>query len=107
RRVPYPSRGGVTALRLAEVGAWRGGGVRIGALARMADVARPPLTREPYRVLAEALEAGASAQLRNMASMGGNLMQRTRCPYFRDVAFACNKREPASGCAAMRGTARW
>jgi xanthine dehydrogenase YagS FAD-binding subunit len=97
----------VNALPLAEVEALPGGGVRIGALARMADVARHPLIREPYRVLAEALEAGASAQLRNMASMGGNLMQRTRCPYFRDVAFACNKREPGSGCAAIGGANRW
>lgn len=97
----------VNALPLAEVERLPGGGVRIGALARMADVARHPLIREPYRVLAEALEAGASAQLRNMASMGGNLMQRTRCPYFRDVAFACNKREPGSGCAAIGGVNRW
>ena len=97
----------VNALPLAEVEPLPGGGVRIGALARMADVARHPLIREPYRVLAQALEAGASAQLRNMATMGGNLMQRTRCPYFRDVAFACNKREPGSGCAAIGGVNRW
>jgi xanthine dehydrogenase YagS FAD-binding subunit len=97
----------VNALPLAAVEALPGGGVRIGALARMADVARHPLIREPYRALAEALEAGASAQLRNMATMGGNLMQRTRCPYFRDVAFACNKRAPGSGCAAIGGVNRW
>src|SRR5262249_57868085 len=81
--------------------------VRRGALARVAGGARHPLIREPYRVLAEALEAGASPQLRNVATMGGNLMQRTRCPYFRDVAFACNKREPQSGCAAIGGVNRW
>jgi xanthine dehydrogenase YagS FAD-binding subunit len=97
----------VNALPLAAVEALPSGGVRIGALARMADVARHQLIREPYRVLAEALEAGASAQLRNMATMGGNLMQRTRCPYFRDVAFACNKRAPGSGCAAIGGVNRW
>jgi xanthine dehydrogenase YagS FAD-binding subunit len=97
----------VNALPLAEVEAQAGGGVRIGALARLADVARHPLIREPYRGLAEALEAGASAQVRNMATMGGNLLQRTRCPYFRDVAFGCNKRAPGSGCAALGGVNRW
>lgn len=98
----------VNALPLAQVEPLPDGGVRIGALARMSDVAEVPVIREEYPVLAEALLAGASAQLRNMASMGGNLMQRTRCPYFRDVAFtACNKRQPGSGCAALGGVNRW
>ncbi|MCY9784967.1 xanthine dehydrogenase family protein subunit M [Nocardiopsis sp. EMB25] len=79
------------------------GGLRLGGLARMSDVAAHPAVRERYPVIAEALEKGASAQLRNMATMGGNLMQKVRCSYFRDVDQACNKREPGSGCAAMNG----
>ena len=78
-------------------------GVRIGAMARNSDVAENPMIRDRYPVLAEALLAGASPQLRNMATVGGNLMQRTRCYYFRDVAFACNKRLPGSGCPAIEG----
>lgn len=78
-------------------------GVRIGAMARNSDVAENPIIRDRYPVLAEALLAGASPQLRNMATVGGNLMQRTRCYYFRDVAFACNKRVPGSGCPAIEG----
>jgi xanthine dehydrogenase YagS FAD-binding subunit len=82
----------------------RAGGLRIGALALNTDVAHHPFVRSHYPVLAEALLAGASVQLRNMATVGGNLMQRTRCPYFRDTAVtACNKRQPGSGCAAMDG----
>ena len=82
------------------------GGVRIGAAARNADVARDE--RVPL-VLREALLAGASPQLRNVATVGGNLLQRTRCPYFQDVTKPCNKREPRSGCPAQRGrtTATW
>jgi xanthine dehydrogenase YagS FAD-binding subunit len=80
------------------------GGLRIGALARNADVADHPLVRTRYPVLSQALVAGASAQLRNMATVGGNLMQRTRCPYFYDPSFTeCNKRVPGSGCAARHG----
>lgn len=78
-------------------------GLRIGALARNADVARHPAVEREYPVLAQALLSGASAQLRNMASTGGNLLQRTRCVYFRDTASACNKRAPGSGCAAIGG----
>src|ERR1700709_2828336 len=78
-----------------------GGGVRIGALARNSDLAEHPLIVERYPVLSQALLAGASPQLRNMATTGGNLLQRTRCYYFYDNAFAeCNKRSPGSGCAA-------
>jgi xanthine dehydrogenase YagS FAD-binding subunit len=82
------------------------GGLRIGALARMSDVARAPGVIERFPVISQALVLGASAQLRNMASMGGNLCQRVRCSYFRDVASPCNKREPGSGCPAMEGMHR-
>jgi xanthine dehydrogenase YagS FAD-binding subunit len=79
------------------------GRLKIGALARMSDVAADPKVKTAYPVIAESLLAGASAQLRNMASIGGNLMQRTRCTYFRDPGSACNKREPGSGCPARIG----
>jgi xanthine dehydrogenase YagS FAD-binding subunit len=82
------------------------GAVRIGALARMADVAADPNVRAALPMLVLALEASASPQLRNMASMGGNVLQRTRCPYFRDVATPCNKRDPGSGCGAIGGANR-
>ncbi|MEV4172506.1 xanthine dehydrogenase family protein subunit M [Nonomuraea sp. NPDC049709] len=78
-------------------------GLRIGALARMADVAAHPRVRAAYPVLTQSLELAASAQLRNMATIGGNILQRTRCTYFRDVSAACNKRRPGSGCAALDG----
>jgi xanthine dehydrogenase YagS FAD-binding subunit len=96
----------LNALPLAAVEV-RPAGVRIGALARMSDVAQLPAIRDGYPVLSEALLAGASPQLRNAATIGGNLMQRTRCPYFRDVTFACNRRRPGSGCAAIGGVNRW
>jgi len=80
-----------------------GGGLRIGAMARMSDVARVGSVVQRFPVIAQALLLGASAQLRNMASMGGNLCQRVRCSYFRDATSPCNKREPGSGCAAMNG----
>src|SRR5438309_2937144 len=81
-----------------------GKGVRIGALARNSDLAEHPLIKERYPVLSQALLAGASPQLRNMATVGGNLMQRTRCYYFYDPAFPkCNKRSPGSGCGALTG----
>src|SRR5579883_1043157 len=78
-------------------------GVRIGTMARNSDVAYDGLIRERYPALSEALLSGASPQLRNMASVGGNLLQRTRCYYFRDTAFPCNKRVPGSGCPAIEG----
>ncbi|MBV9405741.1 MAG: xanthine dehydrogenase family protein subunit M [Acidobacteriaceae bacterium] len=78
-------------------------GVRIGANVRNSDLADHRVIREHYPVLTEALLAGASAQLRNMATTGGNLLQRTRCPYFRDVNTRCNKRRPGSGCDALSG----
>ncbi|MFI2364607.1 FAD binding domain-containing protein [Promicromonospora sp. NPDC019610] len=81
-------------------------GLHIGALERMSDVAAHPVVREHYPMIAQALELSASAQLRNMASIGGNLLQRTRCGYFRDVTTPCNKREPGSGCSALEGINR-
>jgi xanthine dehydrogenase YagS FAD-binding subunit len=84
-----------------------GGNLRLGALARMADVAAHPEIQNAYPVVADALKLAASAQLRNMASLGGNVMQRTRCTYFRDISYGnCNKRNPGSGCAAMDGINR-
>lgn len=82
------------------------GGVRIGALTTMAQTAADPRVRRLYPVIAEALELSASAQLRNMATIGGNLLQRTRCTYFRDVTAPCNKREPGTGCSAREGQNR-
>ncbi|MGE8473498.1 MAG: FAD binding domain-containing protein, partial [Paraburkholderia hospita] len=107
-------KGGVTRpVRLVDITRIQGldivstlpdGGLRIGALVRNSDAANHALVRARYPLLSQALLAGASAQLRNMATVGGNLMQRTRCPYFYDTAFtACNKREPGSGCAAING----
>jgi xanthine dehydrogenase YagS FAD-binding subunit len=78
-------------------------GLRIGALASNSEVAKNPLVQESFPVLSEALLAGASPQLRNMATVGGNLLQRTRCYYFMDTAFPCNKRVPGSGCPAIPG----
>jgi xanthine dehydrogenase YagS FAD-binding subunit len=82
------------------------GGLRIGAAVRNSDLAVHPRVREDYGVLAEALLAGASGQLRNLATVGGNLLQRTRCPYFQDVTKPCNKRRPGSGCPAREGDHR-
>ncbi len=81
-------------------------GLRIGALARMSDAAAHPDLAQHYPAVAQALLASASPQLRNMATMGGNLLQRTRCGYFRDTGFPCNKRVPGSGCPAIRGENR-
>ncbi len=78
-------------------------GVRIEAMTRICDVIEHPLIRDRYPVLADALRYTATPQVRNMATVGGNLLQRTRCPYFRDVAFPCNKRIPGSGCPAIEG----
>ncbi len=79
------------------------GGVRIGAMVRNSDLAADHTIRQRYPLLAEALLAGASGQLRNLATTGGNLLQRTRCVYFQDVSKPCNKREPGSGCSAREG----
>lgn len=96
----------VSRLPLGTVEELAGGGLRIGALARNSDVAVHPAVERRYPLLSRALMSGASQQLRNMASVGGNLLQRTRCAYFYDVATACNKREPGSGCAAVGGRNR-
>jgi xanthine dehydrogenase YagS FAD-binding subunit len=82
------------------------GGLRIGALVRNSDLAHHPVVLSDYAVLSQALLAGASAQLRNMATTGGNLLQRTRCMYFRNTAMPCNKRTPGSGCSAIEGDNR-
>jgi xanthine dehydrogenase YagS FAD-binding subunit len=96
----------INALPLDQIEDLPGGGLRIGALARMSDVAEAPGVVQRFPVISQALVLGASAQLRHMASMGGNLLQRVRCSYFRDTASACNKREPGSGCAALDGINR-
>jgi xanthine dehydrogenase YagS FAD-binding subunit len=94
----------VSRLALDGVDELPGGGLRIGAMASNTAAANHPLVRARYRVLSEALLAGASAQLRNMATVGGNLLQRTRCYYFTDPTLGpCNKRAPGSGCAALDG----
>lgn len=80
--------------------------LRIGSLVRMAQLADHPGVRDQFPVISQALELSASAQLRNMASIGGNLMQRPRCLYFRDVGAACNRRDPGAGCAAIEGRNR-
>jgi len=96
----------INHLPLSKVEALPEGGLKIGALVRNADLAHHPLVQSNYAVLSQALLSGASAQLRNMATTGGNLLQRTRCMYFRNDALPCNKREPGSGCAAIDGDNR-
>jgi xanthine dehydrogenase YagS FAD-binding subunit len=92
---------------LAQIQPLPDGGLRLGALARNSDTANHPLVRQSYPMLSQAILSGASPQLRNLATNGGNLMQRTRCYYFMDVAFAqCNKRSPGSGCGAREGVNR-
>ena len=92
----------INALEMSRIEPMNGG-LRIGALARNSDVANDATVKRDYAVLSEAILSGASPQIRNMASTAGNLLQRTRCPYFRDLAQKCNKREPGSGCDAMEG----
>lgn len=96
----------ISRLPLRDVEQTAAGGLRIGALAPNSDLAYHPLVERDYPLLASAILAGASAQLRNMASVGGNLMQRTRCGYFYDTATPCNKRAPGSGCSAIDGINR-
>jgi xanthine dehydrogenase YagS FAD-binding subunit len=94
----------ISRLPLDKIEETPDGGLRLGALARNTDTADHPLVRERYPLLSQAILAGASQQLRNMATNGGNLLQRTRCYYFTDVGFAkCNKRTPGSGCGALGG----
>jgi xanthine dehydrogenase YagS FAD-binding subunit len=96
----------ITRLPLKSVEETNDGGVRIGALVPNSDLAYHPLIERSYPLLSSAILAGASAQLRNMASTGGNLLQRTRCLYFYDTATPCNKRNPGSGCSAIQGINR-
>ncbi|HEX7337664.1 MAG TPA: xanthine dehydrogenase family protein subunit M [Gemmatimonadales bacterium] len=95
----------LTRLKLNEIKR-AGGGVSIGALATNTETANHPLIRQNYPLLTQAIVAGASGQLRNMATNGGNLLQRTRCQYFYDTAMPCNKREPGTGCGAREGLNR-
>jgi xanthine dehydrogenase YagS FAD-binding subunit len=93
----------INQLSLSGIQPTPSGGLVLGALARNADVAHHPAVMRDYPVLSQALLSGASPQLRNMATTSGNLLQRTRCVYFRDTAHACNKREPGTGCSAIEG----
>jgi xanthine dehydrogenase YagS FAD-binding subunit len=96
----------ISRLPLTKVESLVDGGLRIGALVPNSDLAYHPLIEQRYPLLASAILAGASQQLRNMASTGGNLLQRTRCHYFYDTATPCNKRDPGSGCSAINGANR-
>src|SRR5215470_15125934 len=93
----------ISHLPLKSVEETAGGGLRIGALVPNSDLAYHPLIEKRYPLVSSAILAGASQQLRNMASTGGNLVQRTRCAYFYDVVLPCNKRAPGSGCGALQG----
>lgn len=96
----------ITRLPFEKVEEMPGGGLRIGALVRNSDLAYNAIVERRYPMLSSALLAGASQQLRNMASVGGNLLQRTRCAYFYDIATPCNKRNPGTGCSAIGGVNR-
>jgi xanthine dehydrogenase YagS FAD-binding subunit len=96
----------INRLPLDKIEAMSDGGLKIGATVRNSDLAHDPTVERDYAVLSQALLAGASAQLRNMATTAGNLLQRTRCMYFRDTAMPCNKREPGTGCPAITGANR-
>ena len=97
----------VRRLDLTEVSELPGGGVRVGALVKNSDMAAHPLIRQRYPLLAQAILSGASGQIRNMSTTGGNLLQRTRCVYFYDVTTPCNKREPGTGCSAKEGFGKY
>src|SRR5712692_2264919 len=96
----------INRLPLDKIEATPDGGLKIGATVRNSDLAHHPTVERDYAVLLQALLSGATAQLRNMATTSGNLLQRTRCMYFRDTAMPCNKREPGTGCPAITGTNR-
>lgn len=101
----------ITRLKLAKIEALPSGGVSLGSLGKNTDAANHPLVRQHFPLLSQAILAGASGQIRNMATNGGNLLQRTRCPYFYEVGMPCNKREPElysgpSGCGALHGINR-
>ncbi len=97
----------ISRLSLSVVRSLAGGGVSIGALARNTDTANHPLVKKDFPMLSQAILSGASPQIRNMATNGGNLMQRTRCSYFYDLGTPCNKRQPGSGCGAKDGLSRY
>jgi len=97
---------GLPFTRIERIVSAQGTGVSIGGMARNTDTANHPLIRKDFPLLSQAILAGASAQIRNMASNGGNLLQRTRCPYFYDTALPCNKRAPGTGCGALEGFSR-
>ncbi|AUH33852.1 FAD binding domain-containing protein [Paracoccus tegillarcae] len=97
----------INRLPLTDIDETADGGLRIGAMVRNSDLAAHPAIRQRYPFVAQALLSGASGQLRNMASTGGNLMQRVRCVYFQDLTTPCNKREPGSGCPARDGFGRY
>ncbi|RCW46208.1 xanthine dehydrogenase YagS FAD-binding subunit [Halopolyspora algeriensis] len=97
----------VTRLPFDGIDTLPDGGVRVGATVRNSDLAAEAIVRQRYPVLSQALLSGASGQLRNLATTGGNLLQRTRCPYFQDVTTPCNKREPGQGCSARGGYTRY
>src|SRR5262245_20105472 len=96
----------INRLPLDKIEATPEGGLKVGATVRNSDLAQHPTVRRDYSVLSQAILSGASVQLRNMATTAGNLLQRTRCVYFRDTAMPCNKREPGTGCAAIGGSNR-
>src|SRR5439155_24882162 len=96
----------INRLPLDKIEAMPDGGLKIGATVRNSDLANHPTVQRDYAVLSQAILAGASTQLRNMATTAGNLLQRTRCMYFRDTAMPCNKREPGTGCPAITGSNR-
>jgi xanthine dehydrogenase YagS FAD-binding subunit len=96
----------INRLPLDKIETTADGGLKIGATVRNSDLAHHPVVQRDYAVLSQALLSGASTQLRNMATTAGNLLQRTRCVYFRDTAMPCNKREPGTGCSAITGTNR-
>ena len=96
----------INRLSLDKIDTLPDGGLTIGAVVRNSDLAHHPVVRKNYAVLSEAILSGATVQLRNMATTGGNLLQRTRCMYFRSTDMPCNKREPGSGCAAITGVNR-
>src|SRR3954463_4987311 len=93
----------INGLPLDKIEAIQNGGLKIGALARNSDVAHNQTVKDKYAVLSEALLSGASTQLRNMATTAGNILQKTRCIYYRDTAYGCNKRQPGTGCSALGG----
>jgi xanthine dehydrogenase YagS FAD-binding subunit len=96
----------INRLPLDKIEATSDGGLKIGATVRNSDLAHHPTVRRDYSALSQAILDGASAQIRNMATIAGNLLQRTRCVYFRDTAMPCNKREPGTGCPAISGSNR-